>query len=76
MEIRGGKMKTPKEIADNFRKKPAGIMMPEVPGMIEKGICPVCKNKIGDFRNPTSRREYEISGMCQKCQDKIYGKHE
>ena len=25
------------------------------------------------FRNDLSRQEYQISGLCQKCQDKIFG---
>ena len=27
-----------------------------------------------EFRNEISRREYRISGMCQDCQDSVYGK--
>jgi hypothetical protein len=27
----------------------------------------------GTFRNAISFKEYEISGMCQSCQDMIYG---
>ena len=65
-------MKTPKEIADNFRKKPAGIMMPMAANLIEEGICPICRDEIGDFKDDKSRKEYEISGMCQNCQDKIF----
>jgi len=30
--------------------------------------------KIEDFRNEISKKEYEISGFCQKCQDKTFGK--
>jgi len=26
-----------------------------------------------EFRNEISRREYTISGLCQKCQDSIFG---
>ncbi len=26
-----------------------------------------------EFRNEISRKEYTISGMCQKCQDSIFG---
>ena len=28
------------------------------------------------FRDEISKREYEISGLCQKCQDDIYGEEE
>lgn len=29
---------------------------------------------MADFRNDISRREYRISGLCQSCQDEIFGK--
>jgi hypothetical protein len=43
---------------------------------IEFGLCPFCgiPIKVEDFRNELSRREAEISGMCQKCQDEFFGK--
>jgi len=43
--------------------------------MVKKGICPSCKLKIkaADFRDSLSLREYRISGLCQKCQDKVFG---
>lgn len=42
--------------------------------MVEKCICPGCRQPIGKFRDKLSRREYEISGLCQKCQDGVFGK--
>lgn len=30
--------------------------------------------KIEDLRNEISKREFEISGLCQECQDKTFGK--
>jgi predicted amidophosphoribosyltransferase len=41
---------------------------------MEKGICTTCGEEVGEFRNSCSQREYNISGMCQKCQDRIFGK--
>lgn len=35
--------------------------------------CPVCHGPITDFRDRLSEREYEISGMCQNCQDAVFG---
>lgn len=42
---------------------------------IEKGNCPFCGQSIDPdgFRDPLSKRESEISGMCQKCQDDTFG---
>lgn len=36
--------------------------------------CPVCNDLIhmDDFKDPLSLKEYQISGMCQKCQDHIF----
>jgi len=43
---------------------------------IENNKCAMCGNKINkkDFRNDISLKEYKISGMCQKCQDHMFGK--
>ena len=32
-----------------------------------------CGGKATEFRDGLSRKEYTISGFCQKCQDKIFG---
>jgi|WetSurMetagenome_2_1015567.scaffolds.fasta_scaffold567277_1 hypothetical protein len=36
-------------------------------------ICTVCKKPLTPFRDSLSRREYEISGLCQECQDSVFG---
>jgi len=38
-------------------------------------VCQLCKRHIGgreDFRDELSWREYQISHMCQHCQDEIF----
>ena len=38
--------------------------------------CPTCGkefNPTKDFRNPLSQKEFIISGMCQDCQDSVFG---
>ena len=42
---------------------------------VHNGICPSCKNQINsaEFRDELSKREFKISGLCQKCQDEIFG---
>jgi hypothetical protein len=62
---------------NNFKKsdlRGAGFHK-EVKNM-ELGLCPFCSNpvKVEDFRNEISRREFNISGICQKCQDDFFGK--
>ena len=44
---------------------------------VEKGICPFCKKAVNvdkDFRDDISRKEYKISGLCQSCQDDMFGR--
>lgn len=35
-----------------------------------------CGGPATEFRDDISRREFTISGLCQKCQDKVFGKGE
>jgi len=34
--------------------------------------CKTCGNIALDFRTPAARREYQVSGMCQDCQDNMF----
>lgn len=36
---------------------------------IVNDICVICGSAAKDFRDALSRKEYTISGMCQRCQD-------
>ena len=47
---------------------------PEV-SAVEAGLCPFCQKEVKaeDFRDELSRREFKISGICQKCQDDVFG---
>jgi hypothetical protein len=40
---------------------------------ITKNVCAMCKKPTKGFRDARSLKEYTISGMCQKCQDRIFG---
>jgi len=43
---------------------------------ITENKCVFCATPINpetEFRDECSRREYRISGICQKCQDKTFG---
>lgn len=51
-------------------------IFPEEIKRVEESKCPFCSitiNYLKDFKNSISRKEYLISGLCQKCQD-IYFK--
>jgi len=36
------------------------------------GICNMCKEPILSFRDEESEREYQISALCQSCQDSVF----
>jgi hypothetical protein len=40
---------------------------------VANNTCTWCGGPAVEFRNKISLREYRISGMCQDCQDKIFG---
>ncbi len=42
---------------------------------VEQGDCPLCGCKVDkdEFRDELSRKEFEISGLCQACQDDVFG---
>lgn len=46
----------------------------EIVERLHNHLCPICGQEIdeSDFRDELSKREYNISGMCQQCQDKIF----
>lgn len=42
---------------------------------VDKGLCSMCgssKVKYNDFKDSLSWKEFQISGMCQKCQDDFF----
>ena len=44
--------------------------------LVENGQCPTCKKKItqemADKMDTISRKELDISGMCQACQNEVF----
>lgn len=43
---------------------------------VERGECPFCGKKVDEateFVDELSRKEFKISGLCQKCQDETFG---
>jgi len=43
--------------------------------LVEQGMCPACGNLVivEDLKNEISIAEHKISGLCQICQDDIFG---
>lgn len=48
-------------------------LFPGTARKIATGKCPSCEFPVGSFRDEVSLKEYEISGLCQTCQDEIFG---
>ena len=44
--------------------------------IIKSNHCSFCDSPDLDFRDALSRKEYSISGICQTCQDKVFGGNE
>lgn len=40
---------------------------------IDTNTCVSCGLPVGEFRDRISQKEYNISGLCQKCQDSVFG---
>ena len=42
---------------------------------VDNNICPFCKGFVDEskFKDEISKKEFKISGLCQKCQDKTFG---
>lgn len=53
-------------------RRPADALFPNRRPAIHAGICVLCGNPATQFRDDLSRREYEISGLCQKDQDLVF----
>ena len=53
-----------------------GLFFPEELERIRSNKCPFCACEIDitTFKDELSLKEFHISGLCQKCQDKTFGK--
>lgn len=65
-------MKTPMSEKTPAMQSAIEKLFPGTMQAIADKMCPCCGDPIGEFRDALSKREYEISGMCQKCQDKVF----
>ena len=55
--------------------KPVFEVFPEQADRVIFGVCVTCPNAIEEkhFKDDISKQEYGISGMCQECQDSVFG---
>lgn len=57
----------------NVPERPVDKLFPSRRLNMSEGVCTTCGNVVGEFRDELSRKEHRISGMCQDCQDSIFG---
>lgn len=50
----------------------AGLMGKDRTSTIEKGKCVRCTTPDLKFKAEINKREYQISGMCQRCQEYLF----
>lgn len=45
--------------------------------LVAANVCPCCSRAVTpkDFLDDLSRKEFKISGLCQKCQDVVFGRN-
>ena len=66
-------MTEPSEKSPEVNKFLSGIAGRSRDETIRSNRCMTCGGGASDFKDACSRREYTISGMCQTCQDKVWG---
>ena len=40
---------------------------------VRESLCMTCDGYATEFKDEISKKEYTISGMCQDCQDRVFG---
>lgn len=57
----------------NIKPRPVDLAFPDRIPKIKAHICAICEERVDGFRNELAQEEYLVSGMCQKCQDMMFG---
>lgn len=66
-------MAEPSEKSQAINELLSNLMGRDREATIKADLCMTCGGPAVEFRDQLSRREYSISGMCQKCQDEVFG---
>lgn len=58
-----------------MNQRPWEVLFPTSAAMKDMCLCPNCGVGVSetDFRDELSRREWAITGLCQVCQDWVFG---
>ena len=70
MAIPIGKMPEAKRLLENITRGTFGRSRQD---SIRKDICVACGGVATKFNDEISQKEYTISGLCQECQDGVFG---
>jgi hypothetical protein len=65
--------KFPVPDTSNIPTRPAFLVFPDRIPRMKQHICVTCIGKVEGFDSELSQKEFLISGMCQKCQDEVFG---
>jgi hypothetical protein len=65
--------KFPVPDTSSIQPRPVDLLFPERIQRMKQHICMTCSDKVEGFNSKLSQKEFLISGMCQKCQDEIFG---
>lgn len=66
--------KYPVPDTSQVQPRPADLIFPDRVPKMKTHICMTCNGKVEGFDSEPSQKEFLISGMCQKCQDRVFGK--
>ena len=68
--------KFPVPDTSSIQPRPADLLFPDRIPKMKMHICVTCNGKVEGFRDELSQKEFLISGMCQTCQDEVFGASE
>ena len=57
---------------EQILEKLSGIIGTPRSVALESETCVMCSGDASTFKDAASKKEYALSGMCQKCQDKFF----
>lgn len=63
-----------RSVKTEWEKRPVDLIFKKGYEFKTQGRCPTCEEDIDaeEFKDDLSYKEYQISGMCQSCQDMVF----
>jgi hypothetical protein len=63
----------PQEKSPNIENMLNTLLGVDRKDMINANVCVMCNRPAVEFSDALSEKEFSISGLCAKCQDKMFG---